>query len=302
MYCILIVLYCICLDEGRRIEQSGNPPLLFRDTFCQGEETWFFTDGSKYPDKPFAGFAVLEILPNGGIKTYRGRTNNNASIFTAEALAILEALNMIQNGQFTKAIFTDSMSVLQNLQSVRGWSSKSSLILEIQKRARALLLSGSDIRFFWIPAHSGIPYNEKVDLEAKCAAATGIDSQFLLPSSDFKAQWRQKMFSDSVSWIKTVGSLKGRNYVENYLSVDRYPWFHKLLLNRIGIVSVNRLRAGHTSLADSFHRHNIVDSPLCDCKSDIQSPNHVFWNCDLWIDQRLEMEGQLRKLGYSSPF
>jgi hypothetical protein len=46
---------------------------------------YFFTDGSKMEDKPFAGFASIDIKDGRSMKL---RTSKIVSTFTAEALAI----------------------------------------------------------------------------------------------------------------------------------------------------------------------------------------------------------------------
>jgi ribonuclease HI len=51
--------------------------------------------------------------------------------------------------------------------------------------------SGRRIEFFWIPTHCGIQTNKKADSGAKDAINNGKGSQFLLPSSDMKAYWKE---------------------------------------------------------------------------------------------------------------
>lgn len=67
-------------------------------------------------------------------------------------------------------------------------------------------------------------------------------------------------------------------------------------------MSINRLRSGHTSLAESLFRHKIIDSPSCACGEAIQSPNHVFCQCPLLIRERDALLSKLGTLYHTRPF
>ncbi|RLU18395.1 hypothetical protein DMN91_008752 [Ooceraea biroi] len=94
--------------------------------------------------------------------------------------------------------------------------------------------------------------SREVDIAAKAAALTGLDTTLLLPHSDIKAQWREAAYSQFHEWARIQGAHKG-----------------------------TRLRAGYTSLAESLWRRNIVEIPMCECGIAYQTANHVFWQCPL---------------------
>ncbi|XP_034938092.1 uncharacterized protein [Chelonus insularis] len=103
----------VSFEEGYRIKESKDKnrefDKIFRDLLEEAE--WFFTDGSKMEGKPFVGFAV--VRGNDGT-TFKWRTTTFASIYSAEALAIIETLMLISQSERTKfAIFADARSVLQ---------------------------------------------------------------------------------------------------------------------------------------------------------------------------------------------
>jgi hypothetical protein len=46
------------------------------------------------------------------------------------------------------------------------------------------------------------------------------------------------------------------------------------------------MRAGHASLKASLNRFNIVSTPECECGDELQTEEHIFWDCKLYEDQR----------------
>jgi hypothetical protein len=73
-------------------------------------------------------------------------------------------------------------------------------------------------------------------------------------------------------------------------------------MNRRAFVSINRMRAGHTSLKGSLNRFNIVSTADCECGDGLQTEEHIFWDCKLYEDQRAAMMDILsgnRKKEYS---
>jgi hypothetical protein len=50
-------------------------------------------------------------------------------------------------------------------------------------------------------------------------------------------------------------------------------------------VSINRMRAGHTSLKASLNRFNIVSMTECECSDGLQTEKQIFWDCKLYEEQ-----------------
>ena len=91
-------------------------------------------DGSKIKDETKGGFAVcIESFKLHLFEVNSYQASNYASIFTLEAMAILEALISIEDISDQKfSIFSDSMSVLSALVSPINYSKCSYLIIEIK--------------------------------------------------------------------------------------------------------------------------------------------------------------------------
>ena len=145
-----------------------------------------YTDGSVLDNKSSGAAFVIPSL-NVEKKYYLGK---NYSIFTAELIAILMALQYIQNLNVTpyKILFcVDSQSVLQSLKSIKQ-KIRTEIIIEIKHLIHIFCIKGIQINFCWVPSHCNIFSNEKADLAANKAAQNDTNSisvgnfgQILLP-------------------------------------------------------------------------------------------------------------------------
>ncbi|XP_023703181.1 uncharacterized protein LOC111862205 [Cryptotermes secundus] len=266
----------------------------------EGSNRCFFTDGSKTEGCRFVGFASVTST-NSTANLYR--TSKYASVFTAEAMAIISTLEMIKQSPNTHfSLFSDSKSVLEALRSGSPLKHCSHLILTIKEQLLMLEEKGKIVHFYWIPAHIGITHNERADMAAKESVYKGIDSQLLLPWTDLRACWKQKMLKDFYAWGYSSGAHKGKYYFDNYFAEVPYPWFNKIKLHRKPIVTLNRLRAGHYCLKTHLHRLNIVPHAICDCGENIESPNHILWQCKRFDAAREDMLRNLIKRNEYPPY
>ena len=129
-----------------------------------------YTDGSVL-DNRLSGSAF--IIPSLKIeKSYH--LGKNFSIFTAELVAIIMALNCLLDFPFCvfQILFcVDSKSVLQALK-LSNTKVRNELIQEIYQLIHFLYIRGSQVDFCWVPSHCGLSANERVDQLAKKAAIT----------------------------------------------------------------------------------------------------------------------------------
>jgi hypothetical protein len=73
-------------------------------------------------------------------------------------------------------------------------------------------------------------------------------------------------------------------------------------MNRRAFVSINLMREGHSSLKASLSRFNIVSTAQCVRGDELQTEEHIFWDCKLYEGQRATMMDILfenRKQEYS---
>ncbi|XP_043267665.1 uncharacterized protein [Venturia canescens] len=179
----LITMYrpVISFKEGLIVQSSPSPQseflAIFNEEVSREKIEMFFTDGSKMGEEQFVGFATFRT--NTSTLTKR-RSDSKTSIFSAEAMAIVETLQIIQKLNIPKAyIFSDSSSVLKSCDSHHVDTKTSYLILKIKELAYRLAENNKMVKFFWIPAHVGVRYNEIVDKGAKNAIRDGIYCQLL---------------------------------------------------------------------------------------------------------------------------
>ena len=100
------------------------------------------------------------------------RIQDHSSIFTAEARAILLALECIEHSNRKRfLIFSDSMSCLQALDHLKI---DHPIIEEIISKLTSLKASGFDIHLCWLPGHVGIRGYEHANRAVKTARRTAV--------------------------------------------------------------------------------------------------------------------------------
>jgi hypothetical protein len=65
--------------------------------------------------------------------------------------------------------------------------------------------------------------------------------------------------------------------------------FCEIKMNHHAFMSINRMKAAHSSLKASLSRFNIVSTMECKCGDGLQTEDHSLWNCKLYEDQGATM-------------
>lgn len=115
----------------------------------------------------------------------------------------------------------------------------------------------------------------------------GIDSQCIFTAKDFKAWWKNSLFIKFYEWCISTREGKATWYMKNCLTPSRKSWFHKLNIDRRSIVSISRMRSGHTALAESLYRFHIALPP--NSGNTPESIDHIFWQCEYFKSQRIDL-------------
>lgn len=227
-----------------------------------------FTDGSKINGK--VGYAVVrngEVLKS-------ARINNNASVYTAEAMAVLSAVLYIKEFlPLSKAvIFTDNAGILEELSVCNN--KKNEIINQIK------INMDSNIVLTWVPSHYGIQGNEFADAEAKKAANFEEIDENNITSADtrraFKDFVRRKIQND---WNSNTNNKlflirKDSSYVSSKTSNGK----------KVEMV-MNRMRAGHSFATHSF-KLSKDEPPVCNKCPELLTVEHMF-SCDSGSRRRL---------------
>jgi ribonuclease HI len=141
------------------------PPDIFRSKLAELFSTFdgyerIYTDGSKEGE----AVAATAVSRYGALVK---RLPDLASMFSAEAQAVMLALNTVKQSKSKKVlILLDSLSCLQ---SIHNRHLQNPLVLEIIIRVHEYLVNGLQITFIWIPSHIGLVGNTAVDAAAKAA-------------------------------------------------------------------------------------------------------------------------------------
>lgn len=244
--------------EDLDVKEVGT---IFKDfLFRKNFGLCLYTDGSKTEDS--TAFAVTTV---DNIKFLK-KIHHNSSIFTAESLAILQAVKIISDNGIDNqyhAIFTDSRSVLDEMISLKG--RKSQIVSKIISSAN------KNIYFVWVPGHFGIEGNEYVDKMAFKSHSIPLDlfEENELLCSDFKLVIKKYLNNlNLIEW----NSLVDNKYQIIHPSLD---YVNQWNLNKKDQMVINRLRAGHTYLTHSYLLAK-VDKPSCKNCSEVLTVEHLF--------------------------
>ncbi|KAM0731572.1 putative RNA-directed DNA polymerase from transposon X-element [Formica fusca] len=284
------------------IKNNPFPTLIFFDIYHDLLQDYipFYTDASKVDEISYVGFATYSPTLNLQLLF---RTYSFASIFSAEAYAILQTLTYILDNSIPRSvIFTDSLSVTQALSSFNFGHSYSHIIHAIRSKIHVAYSTGFQVVIVWIPSHSGILGNETADLLAKNVITKGTWYTGLLPYSDFFSVVRKNLIADMTDLLKKQARYKGINYFRSFDEFRPRPWFYEMKnFNRESITTCCRIRSGHYALNSSLYRCNLVPQSSCPCGALTQDINHILWSCPLLNTNRHSMIRALNQLDIFPP-
>ncbi|GFW41222.1 RNase H domain-containing protein [Trichonephila clavipes] len=253
--------------------KSTVAPVVFQRVFAYHRSQYsrysaIYTDGSKRADYVGCGVVIEDIM-------HGYRLDTSCSIFTAEAVAIYRALQLIDSNMPRKyCIYTDSMSVLEALENYNDRCHPVvCTILDITSR---LYSKGFDIVFCWLPSHVGIIGNEQADSAAK-SATTHLP--LAVPLSDMKRVIMHHIFKIwQESWSQQL---------DNKLhSVKPVIGAWPVMPMRRTDVKLTRLRIGHTRFT---HRHLLFGERAPECPSCHVSytVHHILIDCPVFNHHRI---------------
>ncbi|GFW78932.1 RNase H domain-containing protein [Trichonephila clavipes] len=253
--------------------KSTVAPVVFQRVFAYHRSQYsrysaIYTDGSKRADYVGCGVVIEDIMLG-------YRLDTSCSIFTAEAVAIYRALQLIDSTLPRKyCIYTDSMSVLEALENYHDRCHPVvCTLLDITSR---LYSKGFDIVFCWLPSHVGIIGNEQADSAAK-SATTHLP--LAVPLSDMKRVIMHHIFNIwQESWSQQL---------DNKLhSVKPVIGAWPVMPLRRTDVKLTRLRIGHTRFT---HRHLLFGERAPECPSCHVSytVHHILIDCPVFNHHRI---------------
>lgn len=244
---------------------------------------FIFTDGSK--GELGVGCAFVH-----GPTRRLFRLPRHCSVFTAEAVAILRALEYVESNTLYHAVLcTDSLSVVT---AVRHATSVHPTLIAILETVHRLKLLNYDLCLVWIPGHCGIIGNEQADKEAKRAMTLPDACVIPLSCTEYFPLLRDALrvcFNDLWAGYRQNTVLKAIKDVTG-------KWKTSCRGSRREEVVLCRLRLGHTRLTHSF----ILDHnppPLCEHCANPLSVRHILVECPGFMENRLTLINACQRYG-----
>lgn len=284
------------------IRTSGQPDLTIT-TFTHDLNTkWqnylvLYTDGSK--QKEGTGCAFYDDIN----QTYtRIKLSNMFSIYSAEQIAIIEALKYIQDiDKNNFIIFTDSLSTVRQLENTKK-SQITNLAAGILKELGKCREQNKKVIIAWIKSHIGIYGNEKVDMLAKQACTEGEDSLYKVPHTDYTRQIRSRLRRSFEQDFST--SEKGKYYKSLHPSLPSIPWFRKTKQKtcKSFVRIISRIRSGHCQTNAYKYKINMADSSTCDNCQEEETIQHLILECREYAEERNRLLSKLYKEKLQYPF
>ena len=294
---------CIDTSTGRSLQSAVNPDMEFLDIFgpLYGDSTIFFTDGSKTKEPNPVGLSIYSPTLSLNLKF---KISKEASVYTAEALAILITLKFIKSHRITNSlIFSDSLSTLMAAASPMLSSNLSPIIIDIRNILTKLSNLHLTTRLVWIPGHRGISGNEIADSLARSAITEGTPYDLLLQASEFFTIEKSKYTAASNRLLLGASERTGSIYFKIFFNPSPIAWFSNIeKIDRKRIVTFSRMRSNHYNLAASLFRKNMNSSPACACGFESEDLNHFFWACPLLESFRPQLTRALRRRRIFPPY
>jgi ribonuclease HI len=262
---------------------ASLPPHVVNTLFNQKvDENWssfvrVFTDGSKASGGECgAAFCIPSLDINRMFQLPQ-----KASVFTAECVALREALLEALSKSFPRTvIFSDSLSLVNCLNSNSKSSLSSHVLSDIKSSLHLAFVRRLTVMIVWIPSHIGISGNERADALAKDACTCGVlPHSLVLPITDCMNAVEHSIREEWNEFFQS--SATGGHYRAVQSNIPHSPWFQICKIPKLNVSLIVRLRLGHVVLSSHLARIGIVGDATCECGREDETIDHVFFNCPL---------------------
>jgi ribonuclease HI len=227
---------------------------MIADEYPPESWTHIYTDGSATAAVKDGGAGIYIQHTSGRIDTVSVATGKHCTNYKAEYEAMVTALGMIEETLedcWQIVILTDALSVLQALENHK---------LPVLSEVLSRMSNTRKIALQWIPAHCGIPGNEKADELAKLGA-------------EGDQPVNKISYEEKTTTIKAA--MRCQPVKDDYHYLDRKEQ-----------VTIFRLRTGHNRLNAHLYKLKLAASPLCSCGLEYQTAEHLLQRCPLIEQQR----------------
>jgi len=251
------------------LKQKGTQPTEIQKALAQEmidqkypQQHWtlVYTDGSSQNAVRNGGSGVFIKFPDQSTHSIASAAGELCSNYRAEIQALTIASEYLITAKNTGdkiVLLTDSLSALQALRapSADQLTENLKVNLSLLQQSRRTVLQ-------WIPAHVGIPGNEKADQLAK------EGSRMQQPNTSMT-------YNEARTLIKAKQRTRWSDETDGYSRLK--DSIHQL--ERRGQVIIYRLRTGHCRLNQHMRKLGLRTSANCECGLEEQSPKHILQTC-----------------------
>ncbi|GFT55936.1 putative RNA-directed DNA polymerase from transposon X-element [Trichonephila clavipes] len=213
------------------------------------------------------------------------RINHNNSIFTAEALAICQAIDDLAVSNKNLLILADSLSVLYALQN---YSIKSHSV--IHRLARKIYIRSNytnQLILLWTPGHSKILWNEQADYLARSVTESDVYIEWIA-SEDINRKIYQERF-------KTANdNFFSSKYFENLGNIPSISIISKWTNTRREEILCTRIFSKMIITPGLLHKFNLSDNAICRSCNCINDLDHILLSCNRYTDPRNHLKSFLK--------
>lgn len=296
----LVLAYANLKNSGIQIQKYSLPPIFqidaaainFKPRICITPEMQpiplsshvIYTDGSKSANDIGCSFFDERLTVFNLIKLPAA-----LSVFSAELIAIREAIIYSRNNQISSTIMSDSKSALQAIKSINMQRKISKLPLDIFLLLKEAAREGVIISLHWVKGHSTCKGNHIADYLAKRASHSGQILNEGVPWQDYIATIKSNILKDWKDSWNLTSQIKG-SFLHNIKPTPGHPWFKAFpSLPRSAITLFNRLRINHTRSNAHLFRFHIVNSPICNFCLNEATNYHLIFNCIQFMASRTNL-------------
>lgn len=242
-----------------------------------------YTDGSTTNDGSTSAF----VIPSMQVKK-RIRLSHRTSSTAAELYAIFASVEYIKDVEPKNqwVICTDSKAALDALSSINSRSPAYALVYQVADMIDRAISNGHSLKLQWIPGHSGISGNMEADKLATSAHALERIRGIPFSKTDIKyliAHHSKEMAVDI--WFNEAGRQSTLFVVDPelrfYIPSDIPRKFETML---------HRLRLNVAFTREFRYKINEIEDPKCSCGQDVETIEHLFFNCPRFDRNRSQLK------------